>query len=96
MAAEQAPVWVSIEKDLTYPHPVQAFITQTGGEIPHNNPVLTFSQETWRTSHKIIGSNPNFTHKTSLWHNTTLKICKKNILLVWIGEIRNHVYWRLI
>lgn len=45
-SAEQTPVCVSVEKDLTYSHPVQAFIAKTSGEIRHNNPVLTFSQET--------------------------------------------------
>uniref|UniRef100_A0A3Q3X342 Reverse transcriptase domain-containing protein n=1 Tax=Mola mola TaxID=94237 RepID=A0A3Q3X342_MOLML len=43
MTADQAPAWVVIEKELRYPYPVQAFITQTSDVIPYNTPVLTFS-----------------------------------------------------
>ena len=67
--ADQAPAWVGREKDLTYPYPVQAFITLSSDVIPYNNPVPTFSQETWQASHKIVGLNPNFTNKSSLWCN---------------------------
>ena len=86
ITAGQAPMWVSIERDLVNPHPIHAFITQTNGVTPYNNPVLTFSQETWRTSHKITGSNPTFTRKTSLWHNSNLKIGKKTIY--WSGWLK--------
>lgn len=86
MTAEQAPLWPHIEKELAYPLLVQAFITQTGGAIPENNPVLTFSQETWRSSHKLMGSNPTFTHKTLLWKNTSLKISKRT--LYWASWVK--------
>ena len=46
MTNDQAPARVALEKDLTYPYPVQAFITQTSDVNPYNNPVLTFSKET--------------------------------------------------
>lgn len=65
---DQAPTWVSIEKDLIHIYPIQDFITQMYDMDPCDNPVLSFSQETWQTSH-IFGSNPNFTNKTSWWHN---------------------------
>lgn len=63
MSADQAPVWVSIEKELTYPYPTQAFITQTNDVIPYDNPILAFSQETWQASHKIMGLNSNLQTK---------------------------------
>ncbi len=46
MTSDQAPVWVAIEKELTHPYPVQAFITETSDVIPYDNPIPTFSQET--------------------------------------------------
>lgn len=86
MSADQAPVWVSIEKELTYPYPTQAFITQTNDVIPYDNPILAFSQETWQASHKIMGLNSNFTNKTSLWHNKSLRIGKKTFS--WAGWVK--------
>lgn len=53
-------MWVTVEKDLTYPHPIQAFITQTDSAIPNNNPVIAFSQETWPIRHTILGSDHIF------------------------------------
>ncbi len=70
-------MWVAIEKELTHPYPVQAFITQTSDVIPYDKPILTFSQETWQATHKIMGLNPNLTNKTSLWHNKSLRIGRK-------------------
>ena len=77
MTADQAPVVMGMEKDLTYPYPVQAFITQTSEVIPYNNPVLTFSQGSLQASHKTVGVNPNFTYKSSLWRNKSLRIGKR-------------------
>lgn len=51
---DKSPRWVLIENELTNPLPVQAFIAQTGGEIPLKNPLLAFARETWRTSHQIL------------------------------------------
>lgn len=42
----------------------------------------------------LMGSNPTFTHKTSLWNNTSLKIC--NILLDQFCEIGNCLHRGLI
>lgn len=66
MTTDHAEVWVCIEKDLTYLYPDQTLITQTSDVIPCDNPVFTFSQETWQASHKSVGLNPYFTKKTSL------------------------------
>ena len=97
MTADQAPVWVSIEKELTYPNLTQAFISQTSDVIPYDNPILAFSQETWQALHKIIGLNSNFTNKTSLLHNKSLRISKKTFSwagwvklgIVYIGDLFN-------
>lgn len=78
MTAEQVPTYIYIEKGFTYPHPVLAFITQTNGVNPNNNPVLTFLQETWRSLHEIMGSNLTFTYKTS--SSTTLKYIKEHFI----------------
>ncbi len=86
MTSDQAPVWVAIEKELTHPYPVQAFITQTSDVIPYDNPILTFSQETWQATHKIMGLNPNFTNKTLLWHNKSLRIGRKTFS--WGGWVK--------
>ena len=45
---DQAPGWVLTEKKLTEPIPLQAFISQTGGEILSRNPLLLFARETWQ------------------------------------------------
>lgn len=74
---DQAPGWVLIEKELTEPIPLQAFISQTGGEIPSRNPLLLFARETWQVSHRLIGTNPSFTRKSPIWHNNLLKVDKK-------------------
>uniref|UniRef100_A0A3P8TWW9 Reverse transcriptase domain-containing protein n=1 Tax=Amphiprion percula TaxID=161767 RepID=A0A3P8TWW9_AMPPE len=71
-ADSQTPVWVSIERELTEPFSIHAFITQTEGEIPFNSPLLRFARETWRTSHQIVGSKPLFTRRSSLWNNKLL------------------------
>ena len=55
---EQAPGWVSIEKELSDPIPLQAFIYQTGGDIPFKNPLLLFSRETWQMSHHLTLLDP--------------------------------------
>lgn len=65
IAESQAPAWVLIEKELTEPIPLQAFISQTGGEIPFKNPMLLFARDTWQTSHRLINLNPSFTRKSS-------------------------------
>lgn len=44
-AEDQAAAWISIERELK-PLPIQAFISQTGGEIPFMNPMLMFGRET--------------------------------------------------
>lgn len=92
MTSDQAPVWVAIEEDLTHPYPVQAFITETSDVIPYDNPILTLSQETWQVTYKIMDLNPNFTNKTSLWHNKSLWIGKKKILRV-LGQAGHYLYW---
>ncbi len=81
----QAPGWVLIEKELAEPIPLQAFISQTGGEIPFRNPLLLFVRETWQVSHHLISLNPSFNRKSSLWHNKLLKVGKKNSLLEIMG-----------
>lgn len=86
--ADQAPLWVSMEGDLTHPLPTQVFMTQTSGVNRYNNPILAFSQEIWQTSHKMIGTNPAFTYLTSIWNNSTLKIeKKKTISLGRLGKV---------
>lgn len=85
IAEDQAPRWVPIERELTEPFPIQAFISQTGGEIPFKNPLLEFARETWRVSHQVTGLKPCFTKRSSLWHNKLLKVGKKNSLLEDMG-----------
>uniref|UniRef100_A0A3P8RUG3 Reverse transcriptase zinc-binding domain-containing protein n=1 Tax=Amphiprion percula TaxID=161767 RepID=A0A3P8RUG3_AMPPE len=77
----QSPAWVSIERELTEPFSIHAFMTQTEGEIPFNSPLLRFERETWRTSHQIVGSKPLFTRRSSLWNNKLLKVGRK--VLFW-------------
>lgn len=93
--ADMAPSWVSIEGALNYPYPAQAAFTQTSGKIPHDNPLLAFSQETWQASHKLLSLHPNFTLQTSIWHNKYLKIGKRTFSwpdwvklgIVYIGDL---------
>lgn len=78
-AENQAPGWVLIEKELTEPVPLQALRSQTGGEIPSRNPLLSFVRETWQRSHDIAGLNPFFTKQSPLWHNKKLKVGKNTL-----------------
>lgn len=92
---DQAPSWVGIEKELSEPIPVQAFISQSGGEVPSKNPLLSFARETWQASHRLTGLNPSFTRRSSLWHNNLLKVGKKNLYwkswveagIIYIGDV---------
>lgn len=68
---------MGVYREGIYTHLTPAFITQTSDVIPYDNPILSFSQETWQASHKIMGLNPSFTNKTSLWYNKSLRRGKK-------------------
>lgn len=67
IAEDQALGWVLTEKELTEPIPLQAFISQSKGEIPFRNPLLLFARETWKASHRLIGLKPVVGKKTLYW-----------------------------
>ena len=75
-----APAWVAIEKELIEPYSVQAFLTQTGGDVPYRNSVLAFSRESWRWAHQTWHLNNYHTMGSSIWYNKSLKINKKSVM----------------
>lgn len=62
-----APTWVVIEKELIEPFSVQAFLTQTGGDVPNRNPKHFLE--------KVGDAPPDDPfellshHGTSIWYN---------------------------
>lgn len=90
IAEGRAPGWVLTENELTEPMPLQAFISQSGGEVPSKNPVLSFARETWQASHCLIGLNPSFTRRSSLLHNKLLKVGKK--ALCWKALVETGIF----
>lgn len=94
-AENQVPGWVLIEKELTEPIPLQAFLSQTGGEVPSRNPLLSFVRETWQKSHDITGLDPFFTKQSPLWHNKWLKVGEKNLFFGNYGLLQVSHMWEI-
>lgn len=75
-----APALVAIEKELIEPFSVQAFLTQTGGDVAYRNPVLAFSRESWIWAHQACHLNYYHTMGSSISYNKSLKINKKSVM----------------
>lgn len=73
MSEGQAPAWIAIEKNLVKPFSMQAFLTQTGGDIPYSI-----------RQNQLEKSSSDMQHEppkgSSIWHNKSLRIDKKSIM----------------
>ena len=86
----RVPLWVRIEEQLVYPFSVEAFISQSDGPVPSQDPVLAFARESWKIAHQITKANPYLSSRSSIWYNKKLLIEKKSFF--WDKWIRSGIH----
>lgn len=64
-----APAWVAMEEELVKPFSMQAFLTDTVGDIPYRNPALSFPTDSWKRAHEICNIDSCHTNGSSIWYN---------------------------